>query len=57
MPKFFIVNMMGYVLPIPYTSYESACSACDEGEIVYLAGSLEELEYCLDNWEEEHSFQ
>lgn len=44
---FFIVNNEGYILPLPFDDYEKAAANCDSGEAVFLAESLEELEYCL----------
>lgn len=48
MPGFYIVSEYGYVLPMPYSSYESAMANCDINELVYLADSLEDLEQSLD---------
>ncbi|MGE5418450.1 MAG: hypothetical protein ACM3UZ_17055 [Acidobacteriota bacterium] len=52
MIKFFIVNTGGFVYPFEFSSYEAAGSHCDDGELVVMSESLEELELCLDEWEE-----
>lgn len=49
--RYFIVNTNGFILPYGYDSYEAASAACDSNEMVYLAESLGELEYCLENQE------
>ena len=51
--KFFIVNLAGYILPMQYDTYELACESCDINETVYLADSLEDLEYSLEIVEED----
>lgn len=48
MPGFYIVSEYGYILPMSYSSYESAMANCDISEMVYLADSLEDLEQSLD---------
>ncbi|MDD2372866.1 MAG: hypothetical protein PHF03_04715 [Syntrophomonadaceae bacterium] len=55
MPGFYIVSEYGYILPVPYSSYESAMANCDINEMVYLADSLVELEESLDISEEEEN--
>lgn len=49
--KFFIVNSNGYILPFAFDNYETVYANCDSNEMVYLSGSLEELEYCLESQE------
>lgn len=51
-PKFFIVNLDGYILPIPYDNYETALANCESNEVVYLAETAEELELSLETSEE-----
>lgn len=46
--QFFLVSRAGYILPYAYNSYEAAAANCDRGEMVFLAESLEELEYSLN---------
>ena len=55
MPGFYIVSEYGYILPVPYRSYETAITNCDINEMVYLADSLEDLEESLDISQEENS--
>jgi hypothetical protein len=56
--KFYIVSNDGYILPLEYTSYESACANCEPNEVVYMADSLDFLEQCLQPQEDaaEQSF-
>ncbi len=54
MPGFYIVSEYGYILPIPYSTYESAVANCDINEMVYLAESLEVLEESLELSHEEN---
>lgn len=53
MSGFYIVNEYGYILPVPYSSYQSAMANCDINEMVYLADSLRDLEESLDVPDEE----
>jgi hypothetical protein len=53
-PGFYIVSEYGYILPIPYSTYESAVANCDINEMVYLAESLEVLEESLELSHEEN---
>lgn len=55
MSGFYIVSEYGYVLPMPYSSYESAMANCDINEMVYLADRLEDLEESLDVANEEEN--
>lgn len=53
MTKYYLVNLLGYILPVGFETYEAASANCDEGEAVYMAESMEELEYCMAQWEDE----
>lgn len=54
--KFFIVNVKGFVYPIEYKTWEGASANCDGGELVIMAESIAELEFCLDQWEDEYCY-
>lgn len=51
MIKFFIVNVRGFIFPIEYQDYSSACSMLDDDEIVIMAETAEELELCFEDWD------
>ena len=55
MPGFYIVSEYGYIVPVPYQSYELARASCDIDETVYLADSLEDLEETLEVLQQEYS--
>lgn len=55
MSGFYIVSEYGYVLPVPYISYESAMANCDINEMIYFANSLEDLEETLEVLQQEYS--
>jgi hypothetical protein len=46
--RFFVVSLQGFIYPGEYSSYESACSNCGPGEMVYVGTNLEELEASLE---------
>ncbi|WP_054696261.1 hypothetical protein [Syntrophomonas palmitatica] len=45
--RFFIVSNNGFILPVEYKNYESACANCESNEMIYMADSMELLEQCL----------
>lgn len=55
MSGFYIVSEYGYVLPVPYSSYDSAMANCDINEMVYFANNLEDLEETLEVLQQEYS--
>lgn len=49
---YFLVNHLGYIFPATYNSLDDAAQACGDGEEVYFAESMTELEECIEQWED-----